>query len=324
MTTSFRPTRRLFLATGLTALAAPALGRSAPVVEVLDGRAFGSHWRVTLPAGRNAGRHRPAIEALLADIDAQMSPWQPDSAVSAFNAAPRGEHPAPADLAGVTATALAIAAESGGWFDPTVGPLVAHWGFGPIRGSERPDWRGLSAGEGHLAKAEAGLTLDLCGIVKGFALDRVVALLEAAGERDLLADLGGELAARGRHPSGRGWSVAVEEARRGLPGGAAALLRLDSAAVATSGLAAQRYEIGGQRVGHIIDPRARAPQAGRLASVTVAAADATRADAWATALFAAGEVEGPALATRAGLDALFLIDGEAVSVTTGSIAARLV
>lgn len=317
------PTRRLFLATTLGALAAPALAVGAPPVEVLEGRAFASHWRVTLPAGRGSERHRSGIEALLAGIDARMSPWRADSAVGAFNGAGPGEHPAADDLARVTATALAVAAESGGWFDPTVGPLVARWGFGPIRGSERPDWRGLSAGEGHLAKDEADLTLDLCGIAKGFALDRLVALLVAAGERDLLADLGGELAARGRHPSGRAWTVAVEEARQGLPEGAAALLRLDGAAVATSGLAAQGYEIGGQRVGHIIDPRARAPQAGRLASVTVAAADATRADAWATALMAAGEIDGPALATRAGLDALFLIDGGAL-VTAGAMADRLV
>ena len=224
----------------------------------------------------------------------------------------------------MTGLALSLAAQSAGAFDPTVGPLVARWGFGPIAGAERSDWRGLSVGQGGIAKRRDALTLDLCGIAKGWALDRAVDLAQAAGFNDLLFDLGGELRALGHHPSGRAWQVAVEG-----PGPTArdpVMLRLaPGQAVATSGLNAQSYALGGQRYGHIIDPGAGRPADTALHSVTVLASDSAHADGWATALFAAGDSAGPALAERHGIAALFLVgDGAGVrQIATGAMAGAL-
>lgn len=317
-------TRRGLLAAGLAALAAPALARGAPAVAVLKGDAFATGWRVTLPAGRDPEIHRAALAAVLAEVDAVMSPWRADSAISAFNAAPAGARAVPPALAALTSTALAVARTSRGWFDPTVGPLVGRWGFGPIAGDPTPRWEGLAAGPDEIAKDRDGLTFDPCGIAKGHALDRLVALLQQRGERAFLIDLGGELAARGVHPSGRAWKVAVEDARPGQPpGAAAAVIALDGEAVASSGIRRQGYDLGDRRVSHIIDPRRRAPCEGGLEQVSVLAADATAADGWATALMAAGATEGPALARGAGLDALFVFS-DARQVMTGRFARRIV
>jgi thiamine biosynthesis lipoprotein len=302
-------TRRRFAALAGAAgcaFAAPSLLRAAPPVDTISGPAFGTGWRVTLPAGRDRVSLRAAIEALLSDIDRAMSPWRADSEISRFNAAPAGAHRLPNEVVALGAVALSIAEASGGTFDPTVGPLVARWGFGPIRGAEGADWRALSLSDDAIAKPTDGLTLDLCGIAKGHALDRIATLLASTGESDYVADLGGELLARGRHPSGRPWRVAIEDPRPGSDG-AVEVIRLDGVAVATSGARAQSYRLGERRYSHIVDPLTGEPADDNLSSVTVVADDATTADGWATALAAAGPRAGPELARARGLDALFLI-----------------
>jgi Membrane-associated lipoprotein involved in thiamine biosynthesis len=305
--------RRRFLALGGAALlAGPATAArvgAAPVSE-LGGAAFGSTWSVTLPAGQATPRLHAQISELLDGLDRAFSPWRADSVIGRFNATEAQDFAVSEEIADVTRAALGIAEASGGRFDPTVGPLVARWGFGPILTGEAQaeGWRGITAGTGHLAKAGRGLTLDLCGIAKGHALDRMVTLLREAGHDDFLVDLGGELVARGRHPSGRPWQVGVEDPRPEADGLYAAL-RLEEAAIATSGSRANGYDVGGRRYSHIIDPATGEPVATSLASVSVLMPTAREADGWATALMAAG-ADGPDMARRLGLSALFLIREE--------------
>ena len=323
------PNRRRFLkltggALGAT-LAAPALLRAeTSPLETIAGTAFATYWRLSVPSGRDAGRLRGRIEAALAEIDHQMSPWRADSDVCRFNAAAEGAVAMPGETVSVTAAALAIAKASDGRFDPTVGPLVARWGFGPIEKGAPPDWHKIGLAGDHIVKHKGGLTLDLCGIAKGYALDRMLAIASEAGHDDLLIDLGGELAAKGRHPSGRDWYVAVEDPRPGASG-VVAKLRLNDTTVATSGGHIQSYELDGRRYSHIIDPATGEPVAGGLLSVSVLAPRATEADGWATALAAAGPIEGPALARKNGIAALFLrADGVDIArETTGGFETHL-
>ncbi len=312
------PTRRAALGLIGSACVLPRMALAAGGgVETLSGRAFGTGWRVSAPEGQGLARLAPEIDALFARIDRQLSPWRPDSAISRFNASgTEGDNPA---LCHVASAAVEIAGPSEGAFDPTVGPLVARWGFGPVSGGA-PDWRALSVSAESITKQRADLTLDLCGIAKGWALDRAMALMGEAGFTDVLFDLGGELSARGHHPTGRDWRVAVDAPFPGAP--SPATLRLpDGAAVATSGTGVQSYALGGRRYSHVIDPRAEAPVAGRLRAVSVVAPDAMSADGWATALLAAGEERGPGIARARNLAALFLLEdaGALRQVRTGAI-----
>ncbi|MXQ09247.1 FAD:protein FMN transferase [Alphaproteobacteria bacterium GH1-50] len=302
----FAPSRR----TALGLIGATLLGPKAALAAGLEsagGRAFGTTWRMVYGGpGEREGLTR-RIGAVLAEVDRVFSPWRADSDLSAFNAAPDGVAVADPSLAHVTAAALDIARRSGGAFDPTVGPLVARWGFGPIDapGGGAPDWRGIRAAGAGIAKGRPDLTLDLCGIAKGWALDRVVELLRGDGVGEALVEIGGEFAAIGTHPEGRDWRVAVEALRVGQPP-VAALRLAPGMAVATSGIAAQSYELNGRLYSHIIDPGTGAPAGGALGSVTVAAGDAMTADGWATALCAAGPVLGPEIARAEGVAALFV------------------
>lgn len=317
------PTRRAFLGMSGAALLWPHDGH-ADAIERISGTAFGTTWSIVGRSGGGLARIRPDIEALFDGIDRQLSPWRADSALSRFNAGGAGRRAADDEMIRVTASALALAERTDGAFDPTVGPLVARWGFGPIEAGGAPDWRGLSVDAGGIAKARDDLTLDLCGIAKGRALDRAAGIASEAGFEDLLLDLGGELGAIGRHPSGRTWRVAVQHPTQdGVP---PAALRLPAGmSVATSGSRSQSYALDGRAYGHIIDPAALAPADGALASVTVLAADAMTADGWATALFAAGDVAGPALAREHDISALFLVgNGDGLRrLATGAIEGAL-
>jgi thiamine biosynthesis lipoprotein len=320
---TLRPTRRNALGLIGATLVLPQFAEAAATRRI-EGAAFGTTWQLVASHHDDLERLRADIDALFAAIDQQMSPWRSDSDISRFNTMGAGWHRADAEMIHVATAALDLAKISHGAFDPTVGPLVAQWGFGPIEGGPDPDWRGLSLGDGGIGKARDELTLDLCGIAKGRALDLAVDLVKARGVDDFLFDLGGELKAFGQHPSGRSFQVAVQHPVAGKP--APATLRLDDGmAVATSGLRTQSYELVGNTYGHIIDPRTNAPANDHLLSVTVVGRDAMMADGWATALFAAGLSGGPDLAKSNNIDALFLTDDGAgiSSVKTGAIGGAL-
>lgn len=321
------PTRRLVITSVLAtvaSLAAPALGRSAAPTMWIGGSAFGTVWRMTLPSGTKAERLRPLVEVAIAKVDARMSPWRRDSAIARFNRAQSTDWlQVDGDTAAVASAALRLRAESGGAFDPTVGPIVGRWGFGPISASMPPSGSTLSIRDNALCKAHPALTLDLCGIAKGFAVDRIADALRQHGAQDFVIALGGEIFAHGEHPSGREWHVAVEDPRQGHDG-AAEVLTLRGRAIATSGDKINGYYIGERRFSHIIDPATASPVLGAASSVSVIAGDAMSADGWATALMAAG-VDGPELARRNALDALFLFgDGDELRrLATGRFDAHL-
>ncbi len=159
---------------------------------------------------------REAVEAALALVIAQMSHWEADSDISRINrAAPGSRHVLPREFADVMRCAASWAAASGGAIDPTVGPLVACWGFGPeARDSGLPEaqaladarvrvgWEQLAfdTAEGSL-RQPGGVSLDLSGIAKGFAVDHGVQALRALGLADFLFEIGGELRGVGRVPA---------------------------------------------------------------------------------------------------------------------------
>ncbi|WP_281782107.1 FAD:protein FMN transferase [Lysobacter auxotrophicus] len=282
---------------------------------------MGTTWSVKLVAPRNADAHalHAGIQSRLDAVVAQMSNWEPTSDLSRYNASDAGSwQMLPDDFFDVLSCALDIAHASGGAFDPTVGPLVDGWGFGPSGPTaERfsPDaaraqvqWRRVVLDRGGRRVLQPGGTrLDLCAIAKGFGVDAVAAHLRSLGIEAALVEVGGELFGFGRKPDGSPWRVIVE----GWQGDEddahePRLLALDNLAVATSGDRWHRREHQGRRISHTLDPRNGHPVANAPVAVTVAANDAMRADAWATALTVLGTNEGMEIAQAHGLAARFV------------------
>ena len=304
---------------------------SAPRDAALAGQTMGTTYSIRLadsPLDRGALRRLQGdVDAALAEVNRQMSTWDPGSEISRFNRAGANEPVAISpDFQLVVRRALEIAEATGGAFDPTVGALVNLWGFGPDglrRAPPTPDqiaaaravigWRHLRLlPDGRLEKDIADLKLDLGAIAKGFGVDRVAALLRERGIENFLVEIGGETLGVGRNDQGEPWRVGVLK-----PDGSADLqgvARLtDGRAIATSGDYRNFYrDENGELRAHIVDPRTAAPVGHAVASVSVLADDCLTADALATALFVLGPEEGlPLFAAQfPGVEALFLLRRE--------------
>jgi thiamine biosynthesis lipoprotein len=295
--------RRTFLTISAAAALSSAFFAPSCEAATIGGPAFGSWWRACLPSGTRTDQVRAAIAQVIERVDATMSPYRASSELIALNKAPGGRWlGVSSTLEPVLKESLQIAQATCGAFDPTVGPLVHRYGFGPIRDGGASHFTALEVGPQVLRKTTNDTTLDFCGIAKGHALDLMAQAIEALGVDQFLLELGGELLARNRHPEGRPWQVAVDAPDGSHP----IVMRLDHGqAIATSGQAFQGGRAGGRPFNHIVDVRTGCPVDNGVWSVSVLAGAAMRADALATALYVMGPDAGLDLARRDDLAVLF-------------------
>lgn len=284
---------------------------------------MGTRWSASVDADAclDLAALREDLATAVQLVDRQMSPWKPDSDLMRLNRAPVDTWvDLPAELLEVLSCALDIHRLSAGAFDPGVGALVDAWGFGAVRDTPdaaaihtarqaahcpTPQALALDQPAGR-ARKSAPVQLDLCGIAKGYAVDRMAAVLLQHGVRNALATLDGELRAVGGQASGALWAVALERPEAGRRA-AHGVIEIQDLAVATSGDYRRYLQVGHARLAHTMDARRVGPVNNTVASVTVLASRCMHADAWATALLVAGPADGLALAQRMGLDTLFLV-----------------
>ncbi len=317
----------LLVGCGVVAVAHISGGTSGALTEPLrlQGRAFGTTWHVAVAGPAPAPRERlqAALEAELERLDAVFSVWRDDSELAGLNAHGAGAPlPVSRELIDVLARAARIHRASGGAFDPSVGPLVRLWGFGPdARHPEPPaadrlaaarlrvgfDQLELDLAAGTVVKARADLELGLDAIAKGHAVDALSALLLRHGASNHIVEIGGEVRAQGMAAPGQRWRVGIQTPEPGSAVAACLALPLRDRAVATSGDYRNYRELDGRRISHTIDPTTGAPVTHRLASVSVVAPTCAAADGWATALSVLGMRRGLEVAEREGLAALFIV-----------------
>ncbi len=337
-----RQAQGLALATPFLSLVA-CDGGSAGRLTLVTGSTMGTSYSVKIPQ-LPARLDRDALERDIAEIleavNRQMSTYRPDSELSRFNAGAPGTWigVSPDTLAVVT-EALRISRLTEGAFDPTVGPLVDLWGFGPgdspqvVPAAERIETARRRIGHRHvrtkaappsLGKDRRDVQVDLSGIAKGFGVDKVAEHLERIGIDYYLVEIGGELRGRGYSPRGDTWRVGIERPVA-APGRVQRVVRLGGRALATSGDYRIFFERDGSRYSHIINPRDGWPVNHGLASVTVVAPTTLQADALSTALMVLGPEVGLALARREEIAAFFIAktDGGFVERVTPTFAPYL-
>lgn len=304
--------RRAVLAGALAAgcglaLGAPwVLSRRTPGITPLRGQSMGTFYTVKFPEDAGpAGPLHEEIQAVLARIDALMSTYKVDSELSLFNAAASVDWMTmSADTHDVVTEAVRVGHLTRGAFDITVGPLVDLWGFGAAPrtlaiprdealadAASAVDYQLLSSNGPSLRKSSSAVQVELSGIAKGYAVDRVAAVLEGHGVADYLVDIGGELRTRGRKPDGRRWRVGIE---RPDPDSRTVFraVELGDRAIATSGDYRNFFVHEGRRYSHTIDPRTGRPVTHQLRSVSVIADTAMTADGLSTAIMVLGPHEG--------------------------------
>jgi len=305
-------------------LALSACDNASPQLD-LQGSALGTSFVVSVvgfPEDLNAETVRQDILDVLGSLDELASTWRDDSELSAFNTASSIDWIAvSAPLCDLLERSLDISRITGGAFDPTVGPLVNLWGFGPpgqvtepptdadiVAAQHRVGFKLLEVdcSEQLVRKDVPDLYVDLSGWAKGHAVDQVAGLLDSRGIENYMVEIGGELRIRGYNRHGNRWAIGIEapSTSERVPH---AVVHITDTSVATSGDYRNYFEHNGQRYSHTIDPRTGRPVTHSLAAVTVVDASAAFADAMATALLVLGPDDGPALARQRGVAAYFLV-----------------
>lgn len=324
------PLRLLGLALLLPLLAACGAGDR---LETFGGPTMGSTYSIQYlrhADGPVPAQVRAEVEAILAQVDQQLSTYRSDSDISRFNALSANTCQAmPPAVLQLVAVGDRLSRESAGAFDLTVEPLLDLWGFGPQgRDEQVPDAQALAQAlrrvghehlriEGDLLCKDAAVQVDFNSIAAGYAVDRISARLAELGIDSFLAEATGELKAVGKKPDGSPWRIALEEPRDDRQV-AQRIIAIDGYGVSTSGDYRHYFEQDGQRYSHTLDARTGAPITHRLAAVTVIHASALMADGLSTLLMILGPQQGLEYARRQAIAAVFVVRGDSGFVTTTS------
>jgi len=292
---------------------------------------MGTLCEVSVAASKDsAGQISIAFEEI-SRVERLLSTWQNDTPLSRLNAATPGSSTiVDAELFGILERAARWASRTGSAFNPLVGELIDLW---KTRGE------GALPDPSRLARATSDasittVTFDAAGSAitrhssarfeegafgKGYAIDRALAALEAAGASRAEINFGGQIGQAGTNAD---FGVVVTDpAKRDHP---AVSVATSQRSASTSSGSEKSFEIGGRRFSHILDPRSGMALPPR-GSVTVFASSGFDADVLSTALYVMGPLEGLPWANVHGIEALFIVPdqrGKHKVIPSASLAAR--
>ena len=231
-------------------------------------------------------------------LDAILSNYDPDSALSRLNRhAGAGSMRVPVELFELLASSRELGEKTGGMFDVTVGPLMELWQKAAAKNQvpsaselnqarSLVNYRNLSLSRpDKAALIRSGMNIDLGGIGKGYAVDRMTKMLKASGVGAALINFGGSsMSAIGAPPGKKAWEIAVQDTDGRLRGA----IHLRDLALSTSGSMGHWWPINGRNYGHLIHPLTGVPMTvARMA--TVITRSATQAEALTKPLILLGE-----------------------------------
>lgn len=203
-----------------------------------------------------------------------------------------------------------------GAFDVTMGPLVKLWDIEHkiIPTKQQIEEKRKVVGYKNIVIDKnastvfikrKGVQIDLGGIIKGFAVDKVVQVLHRHGITSGVVSVGGEIRALGKKPDGTLWTVGIQNPRqKGVDDKVIATVELSDKAFSTSGDYMKYFEKDGIRYHHLLDPHTGYPSR-QCGSTTIVADDNTTTDGFSK-LFILGPEKGLAVAKKLGFDVIFI------------------
>lgn len=264
-----------------------------------EGPVYGTYYHIVYESPGGKDLHEE-IKAKFSEYDLSFSTFNPNSTISKINM----NEPVEADrwFLNCFRRSMEISEITDGAFDITVAPLVNAWGFGFRHKENITDqlidsllqftgYRKVKLEGNRIIKEYPGTMLDMSAIAKGYTSDLIADFLRSKGCRNLMVEIGGEVAAQGVNAKGRPWSIGISKPNEdGLLAGQEiqAVVRLPDRALATSGNYRNFYEENGKKYAHTIDPKTGYPVQHSLLSATVLADDCMTADAFATAFMVLG------------------------------------
>lgn len=265
------------------------------------------------------------VQALISDLEGQLSVTDPDSALYAVNASGSGT------LTGRASTlmgqALDLCRRTDGALDLSIYPVVRAWGFttGDYQVPDDAALADLTAlvdytridydpASGAVA-LPTGMEIDLGSVAKGCAGRDAAQLLRQAGVASALLNLGGNIQTVGSRPDGDPWQIGVKDPATGQP---MMVLSIRDQAVVTSGGYERYFQQDGRTYWHIMDPDTGRPAENGLRSVTIVGDDGLVCDGLSTALFVMGlERAARFWAASDDFEAIFVTDDGTVYLTQG-------
>ena len=288
---------------------------------MLQGLAQGSYYAVTYFDEENRN-FQPEIDSIFHAVDMSVNLWVDSSIISKVN---RNED---VTLDSIFIDNFNIAQEaarlSDGYFDPTISPIVAAWGFSYKSGDsitpqlidslkQLVNYRKICIENGKVIKENPDMKLDFNAIAQGYTSDMIAAFLESRGINNYLVDTGGEIMARGSKPNGQPWIVGIEKPAENWDSEQVVQTRiaLRDKGLVTSGSTRKYVERNGRRYSHCIDPKTGYPVEHNVLSATVLAENSVWADALASICMVMGmEKSLPLIESMDGVEAYYIFVNE--------------
>ncbi|MBU2180806.1 MAG: FAD:protein FMN transferase [Gammaproteobacteria bacterium] len=297
----------------------------APVdpIKKISGPAQGSTYNISYWSEQPVDQIvlQQQITAELERIDQAMSNYRTDSTIEKFNQLQSIEPvEVGTELVQMVEQARFVSSQSQGCYDITIKPLFDLWGFKadqfhqPTPEQLEETMQSIGMAKIHqtsasmLAKLHPDLRIDVSSIAQGWTVGQVAKILEQAGIKNYLVEVGGELVVRGKKPEQQDWRVAIEKP---LPGAQTlqkviTVKQSEPLSVMTSGTYRHYFDENGVRYSHVLDARTGAPVKHETVSTTVLNEDPTLGDAWSTAFLCLGSKDGKEVADRLGMKVLFI------------------
>jgi thiamine biosynthesis lipoprotein len=264
-------------------------------------------------------------------IEQRLSRFLPTSEISFINAqAGKQSCPVSSLTFGLIKTALDFSQHCAGAFDITITPLVQLWSqcrqtsSSPDAHSiqqalDLVDYRDITidSKEETVGLNKPGQAVDLGGIGKGFAADRIMDVYERYGVTSAYSNLGGNVVTVGAKPDGAPWRIGIQHPRQ--EGRLLGVAAVENQSVVTSGDYQRFYmDAHGNRIHHILDPRTGYPARSGLVSVSIITERSVWADALSTLIFVSGLEKGVGILRQYPAVQAVLVDEQLhVFVTSG-------
>ena len=293
-------------------------------ILILNGLTMGTTYSVKINADNafvEKNKISDGIDEILSEINQSMSTYIKESELSNINFSTVSDWQSISDdLFEVIDHAINVSLKTNGAFDITIAPLVNLWGFGPDElqnkiptdeiielTKKNTGYKKISIDKSlkKISKLDPNLHIDLSGIAKGFAVDKIARYLDKRGFKNYLVEIGGELIGKGLNKDNEIWQIGIENPNNNSDT-IKRIVQLKDMAMATSGNYMNYFEKDGVRYSHTINPVTGKPIKHKLASVTVLDNSAMNADALATAFMVLGPEKALSLADNLEI-AIYLI-----------------
>lgn len=263
-----------------------------------------------------------SITATLAEVDLSVSVFNAGSTLSKIN----NNESCRSDLHFKRLFEMSkhINKISGGFFDPTISPLIDAWGFG-VKGekiSEDINTDSLLKFVGmdkinligdSIVKDDERISMNFSAIAKGYGCDEIGRMFDRNGIKNYLIEIGGEIAVKGYSDFNQKWTIAIDrpiENSYGQDREIQMIIELTDCGVATSGNYRNFHNVDNRHIAHTINPATGFPIQTDVASATIVSDNCAEADAYATACMVAGSERAKEIVKSANIEAmLILTDG---------------